>query len=114
LDSLAEALGNSGQSAQALKAHELILERFRSTESAGSPRLVQAEAALQYKMSKTCKQLNDKDSQIFHLQQALQAVRSQDAQTDAAQIQSAALEKKILHDLREVRESMEASQLKWV
>ena len=114
LDSLAEALVNSGQSLHALRTHETILERIRSMEQPGSPRLIKAEAVLQYKMSKACKQLNDKESQIRHLQQALQATRSQEVQTDAAQIQAAALEKKILQDLRDVRESMEASQLKWV
>ena len=58
--------------------------------------------------------MNDKDSQIKNLQRALQAVRALDEQTDSAQLHASALEKRILSDLREARESMEVNQLKWV
>ena len=93
---------------------ETILERFRSTEAVGSRRLVRAEAGLKYKMSRAAKQMNNRDTQIKHLQQALQAVRSLEEQTDAARSQAVSLEKRILSDLREARETMEADELKWV
>jgi hypothetical protein len=75
---------------------------------------VRAEAGLKYKMSRAAKQMNNQDMQIKHLQQALQAVRSLEEQSDSARSQADALEKRILSDLREARGSMEAKELKWV
>ena len=116
---MAEALVNSGQAAEAYRTHALILERMRSKESAGSRRLLRAEAGLFYKMSLAAGQQRDqRDAQIRNLQQALHAVRtletslSSDGYQPSETVQS--LEKKILADLRQVRESMETRELQWI
>lgn len=111
---MAEALLSSGQAAEAYMTQETILKRFQSTEEVGSRRLLRAEAGLKYKMSKSAKQMNNRESQIRNLQQALQAVRSLNEPTDLAQNQASALEKRILADMREVRGSMEANDLHWI
>ena len=114
LDSLAEALGSSGQAEEAYKTQEMILKRFQTTEPVGSRRLYRAQAGLKYKMSKSAKQMNNRDNQIKNLQQALQAVRLLEETSEAARNQANALEKRILSDLREARGSMESNELNWV
>jgi len=112
LDSLAEAFVNSGHAVDAYETYETILERYRSIEKPGSRRLLRAEAGLYYKMSRAAEKQMDKNKQIRDLHAALRAVRSLEEFGFGKASEN--LEKRILSDLRHVREAMEAHERQWI
>lgn len=118
-DNLADSCANSGNTTDALKFYNMILDRFRAGAKASSTScnkmLLRAEAVLLYKMSRVHRQRNDRESQLDSLKLALQSIRAFSEANGASSGRSIdTLERRIQYDIRSCREQLEKDQLKWV
>lgn len=115
LDNLADSCANCGNSTDALKHYNVVLNRFRTnrTKQVGdrNSKLFRAEAVLLYKMSRVYRRQNDREEQLNMLKSALQAIRQYSASSDG---RIDTLERRIHYDIRALREQCEKDELKWI
>lgn len=112
LDSLADSCASSGNSREALKSYNVVLERFRRGRKKGSKKVQRAEAVLLYKMSRVYRQKHDRESQLECLRCALQAIRQYSNSFGGRQTDT--LERRILYDIRASREQIEKEGLETI
>ena len=108
MDILADSLANSGNTENALKVYNMILDRFRANTRRNSKASARAEAVLLYKMSRVHRQRNDRASQLDALKLAMRSISSFPTGDHDT------IQKRIEYDMQECKESIRTTQLTWV
>jgi len=106
LDNLADSFANSGNTADALRTYNIILERFRFGGRTDSVKMSRAKAVLLYKMSRVHRQRKDRANQLDTLQKALQSM-NKFSNSNLGDGEPDSLERRIQYDIAACREQLE-------